>query len=201
MSTVATPDSRPPMSAPPNITQLLVAWSQGDQAALEALTPLVHHELHRLATRFMAGERPGHLLQPTALVNEAYLRLVDASRVEWQNRAHFFAVSAQVMRRILVDLARAHHRDKRGGNLARVSLDEALVIAHETPGPDLIALDDALESLAVFDARKSKVVELRYFGGLSVSETAAVLGISQVTVMRDWALAKVWLLRQMDRRE
>lgn len=183
------------------ITGLLLAWNKGDERALQDLMPLVHDELHRLAHAYMRREPAGHPLQTTALVNEAYLRLVDASRVEWQNRAHFFAVSARVMRRILVDLARAHHRDKRGGNLARVSLDEALVIAHETPGPDLIALDDALESLAVFDARKSKVVELRYFGGLSVSETAAVLGISQITVMRDWALAKVWLLRQMDRRE
>jgi RNA polymerase sigma factor (TIGR02999 family) len=183
------------------ITELLLAWNNGDEQALQDLMPLVHDELHRLAHAYMRREAAGHPLQTTALVNEAYLRLVDASRVEWQNRAHFFAVSAQVMRRILVDLARAHHRDKRGGNLTRVSLDEALVIAHETPGADLIALDDALGSLAVLDARKSKVVELRYFGGLSVSETAAVLGISEVTVMRDWALAKVWLLRQMDRRE
>jgi RNA polymerase sigma factor (TIGR02999 family) len=183
------------------ITELLLAWNKGDERALQDLMPLVHDELHRLAHAYMRRERAGHPLQTTALVNEAYLRLVDSSRVQWQNRAHFFAVSAQLMRRILVDLARAHHRDKRGGNVARVSLDEALVIAHETPGPDLIALDDALESLAAFDARKSKVVELRYFGGLSVGETAAALGISPVTVMRDWALAKVWLLRQMDGRE
>ena len=183
------------------ITELLLAWNKGDERALQDLMPLVHDELHRLAHAYMRRERADHPLQTTALVNEAYLRLVDSSRVQWQNRAHFFGVSAQLMRRILVDLARAHRRDKRGGNVARVSLDEALVIAHETPGPDLIALDDALESLAAFDARKSKVVELRYFGGLSVSETAAALGISAVTVMRDWALAKVWLLRQMDGRE
>ena len=179
------------------ITELLLAWNQGDERALQDLMPLVHGELHRLAHAYMRREPAGHPLQTTALVNEAYLRLVDASRVEWQNRAHFFAVSAQVMRRILVDLARAHHRDKRGGNLARVSLDEALVIAHETPGPDLIALDDALESLAVFDARKSKVVELRYFGGMNIEDTAEALDVSPATIKREWAVARAWLRRDL----
>jgi RNA polymerase sigma-70 factor (ECF subfamily) len=180
------------------ITQLLLAWNQGDEQALDRLMPLVHGELHRLAHRYMAGERPGHPLQTTALVNEAYLRLIDSSRVRWQNRAHFFAVSAQLMRRILVDVARARAKLKRGGDTLQVSLDEAMDIPRE-PGVDLIALDDALKTLAAFDERKSKVVELRFFGGLSVEETAEVLGVSVMTVMRDWGLAKVWLLRQLEK--
>ena len=181
------------------ITQLLLAWNQGDEQALNRLMPLVHGELHRLAHRYMAGERPGHPLQTTALVHEAYLRLIDSSRVRWQNRAHFFAVSAQLMRRILVDVARARAQLKRGGDATQVSLDEAMEVPRE-PGADLIALDDALTTLAAFDERKSKVVELRFFGGMSVEETAEVLGVSPMTVMRDWGLAKVWLLRELDKK-
>ena len=156
-----------------DITQLLLAWNQGDEEALNRLMPLVHGELHRLAHCYMAGERPGHPLQTTALVNEAYLRLIDSSRVRWQNRAHFFAVSAQLMRRILVDVARARAKLKRGGDAIQVSLDEAMDMPRE-PGADLIALDEALTMLAAFDERKSKVVELRFFGGMNVEETAEV---------------------------
>ena len=158
--------------------------------------PLVHHELHRIAQRHMAGERPGHSLQATALVNEAYIRLVDGKSVEWHDRAHFLAVSARVMRRILVDHARARHYQKRGGHAPRVTFDEALVVTNE-PATDFVALDDALEALAKFDERKSRVVELRFFGGLSVEETASVLKVSPDTVMRDWRLAKAWLQREM----
>jgi RNA polymerase sigma factor (TIGR02999 family) len=180
------------------ITQLLLAWNAGDGQALARLMPLVQDELHRLAHGYMAGERPGHPLQTTALINEAYLRLIDSSRVRWQNRSHFFAVSAQLMRRILVDVARARQKQKRGGDVVHVSLDEAMIVSREL-GPDLIALDEALKMLAAFDPRKSKVVELRFFGGLSVEETAEVLGIAPVTVMRDWGLAKAWLLRELDK--
>jgi len=182
------------------ITDLLLAWNQGDEQALERLMPLVHGELHRLAHRYMKGERSGHPLQTTALVNEAYLRLVDSSRVRWQNRAHFFAVSAHLMRRILVDVARARLKRKRGGDFVLLSLDEALVVTGMA-SPDVIALDDALKTLATLDERKSKVVELRFFGGLNVKETAEVLGVSAITVMRDWAVAKVWLLRELDRQK
>ena len=181
------------------ITGLLLAWNEGDREALDRLMPLVHDELHLLAHRYMAGERLGHPLQTTALVNEAYLRLIDSSRVRWQNRAHFFAVSAQLMRRILVDAARARKKLKRGGDVIQVSLDEALVVSNE-PTADLVALDDALTTLAAFDERKSKVVELRFFGGLTVEETAEVLKVSVMTVMRDWALAKVWLLRELEKK-
>ena len=181
------------------ITQLLLAWNEGDEKALDRLMPLVHDELHLLAHRYMAGERLGHPLQTTALVNEAYLRLIDSSRVKWQNRAHFFAVSAQLMRRILVDVARARKKLKRGGDAVQVSLDEAIDSSHE-PGTDLIALDDALTTLSAFDERKSQVVELRFFGGLTVEETAEVLKVSAMTVMRDWALAKVWLLRELEKK-
>jgi len=188
------------MSGPStHITELLLAWNKGDDQALDRLMPLVQDELHRLAHRYIAGERPGHPLQTTALVNEAYLRLIDSSRVRWQDRAHFFAVSAQLMRRILVDVARARHKVKRGGGAIQVALDEAAVIAHE-PSADLVALDEALKTLAAFDERKSKVVELRFFGGLSVEETAEVLKVSPVTVMRDWGLAKAWLLRELERK-
>jgi RNA polymerase sigma-70 factor, ECF subfamily len=178
------------------ITQLLIAWSGGDQSALDRLIPQVHDELRRLARRHMAGERPGHTLQTTALVNEAYLRLIDSSRVKWQNRAHFFAVSAQLMRRILVDYARARLKKKRSGGAVHVSLDEDMLIDRE-PGGELVALDEALKRLSAFDERKSKVVELRYFGGLSVEETAEVLEISTATVLRDWQLAKTWLQREL----
>jgi RNA polymerase sigma-70 factor (ECF subfamily) len=180
------------------ITQLLLAWNEGDEQALARLMPLVQDELHRLAHRYMAGERSGHPLQTTALINEAYLRLIDSSRVRWQNRSHFFAVSAQLMRRILVDAARARHKQKRGGDVIHVSLDEAMIVSRER-GPDVIALDEALKTLATLDPRKSKVIELRFFGGLSVEETAEVLGVSPVTVMRDWGLAKTWLLRELDK--
>jgi RNA polymerase sigma-70 factor (ECF subfamily) len=183
-----------------DITELLLAWNQGDEEALERLMPLVHDELHRLAHHYMGGERPGHMLQTTALVNEAYLRLVDSNRVRWRNRAHFFAVSAQLMRRILVDFARARQKLKRGGDHVHLSLDDALVISRE-PSTELIVLDDALKTLAAFDERKSKVVELRFFGGLSVEETAEALNVAAITVMRDWGLAKVWLLRELDKRK
>ncbi len=180
----------------PGVTDLLVAWRRGDASALEHLVPLVHGELRRLARREMRRERAGHTLQTTALVNEAYLRLVDLSRVQWQDRAHFFAMSARLMRRILVDHARARESRKRGGGARRISFDEALVVSDER-GADLVALDDALQALAAFDDRKSRVVELRFFGGLGVDETAEALHVSPETVMRDWRLAKVWLLREL----
>jgi RNA polymerase sigma factor (TIGR02999 family) len=178
------------------VTRLLKAWTAGDERALEELTPLVYEQLHRVAQRFMAGERPGHTLQTTALVNEVYLRLVDCGQMKWQDRAHFFAVSAQMMRRILVDFARSRGYQKRGGGLAQVSIDEAATVSGE-PDPSLMALDDALKALAEVDGRKSKVVELKFFGGLSIEETAEVLGVSTETVVRDWRLAKVWLLREL----
>jgi RNA polymerase sigma factor (TIGR02999 family) len=180
-----------------DVTQLLLSWSQGDATALDRLMPLVQAELHRLARRYMAGEKPGHTLQATALVNEAYLRLVNSSKVRWQNRAHFFAVSAQLMRRILVDFARSRHYLKRGGAARLVSLDEALPLSEE-PDTDLVALDDALNDLAKMDARKAEVVVLRFFGGLSVEETSEVLKVSPDTVMRDWKFAKSWLLRKIE---
>ena len=177
---------------------MLVAWSNGDKSALERLIPLVHDELHRLAHRYMNRERPGHMLQTTALVNEAYLRLVDSSHVQWQNRVHFFAVSAQLMRRILVDFARSRNYLKRGGNAVQVSLDEALAISPEQ-APDIVALDEALNTLAAIDERKSRVIELRFFGGLNIEETAEVLKVSPDTVMRDWRFAKAWLLKELSR--
>jgi RNA polymerase sigma factor (TIGR02999 family) len=178
------------------VTHLLKAWTAGDQQALEKLTPLVYQQLHRVAQRCMAGERPGHTLQTTALVNEVYLRLVDCEQINWQDRAHFFAVSAQLMRRILVDFARARGYQKRGGGALHMSLDEAPSVCNE-PDANLVALDDALKALADVDGRKGKVVELRFFGGLSVEETAEVLRVSADTVVRDWRLAKVWLLREL----
>jgi RNA polymerase sigma factor (TIGR02999 family) len=184
------------MSSGANITELLVAWGRGDTDALEALTPLVHQELHRLAARYIAGERPGHMLQATALVNEAYLRLVDWKGVRWQNRAHFFAMAAQIMRRILVDMARARGRAKRGRRPLHVSLSEAADVPLDTP-VDLVALDDALKSLESLHARQSRVIEMRFFGGLDLEETAHVLGVSVGTVRRDWSLARAWLFREL----
>jgi RNA polymerase sigma factor (TIGR02999 family) len=180
--------------SPDEVTQLLVAWGNGNQAALEQLMPLVYEELHRLARHYMRREHPGHTLQTTALVNEAYCRLVDQKRMRWQNRAHFFAISAQLMRRILVDHARSHQYAKRGGDAHTVSLDEGAVVAQEQAA-DLIALDDALRSLAGIDERKSRIVELRFFGGLNVEETAEALKLSPRTVMREWSMAKAWLYR------
>jgi len=185
-------------STPHAVTRLLLAWSQGEQAALEKLAPLVYAELRRIAHRYMNRERRGHTLQTTELVNEAYLRLIDASQVRWQDRAHFFAISAQLMRRILVDFARSRNYLKRGGGAKRTTFDEALVVTIQR-GKDLVALDDALEALALKDARKSRVVELRFFGGLSVEETAEVLRVSPDTVHRDWRLAKAWLAREMEK--
>lgn len=182
------------------VTQLLVAWRQGDQAALERLVPIVYQELRRLAHRYMAGQRPEHTLQTTALVNETYLRLFGFEQVQWQDRAHFFAVSAQLMRRILVDFARSRGSLKRGGGGQRVTLSEGLAVSRPR-SEDLIALDDALKALAEVDERKSKVVELRFFGGLNVEDTAEVLNVSPGTVLRDWKLARLWLLARLSREE
>ena len=181
---------------PHDVTHLLHAWREGDAGALDQLMPLVYGELHRLAQRYMAREHSGHTLQTTALVNEAYLRLVGAGNINFQNRAHFFAVSAQLMRRILVEFARRQGSLKRGGDVQRVSLEESMVVYGER-GADLVALDDALLALAAIDARRSRVVELRFFGGLSVEEAAEVLKVSPETVMHDWKLSKAWLLREM----
>jgi RNA polymerase sigma-70 factor, ECF subfamily len=178
------------------VTQLLKAWSAGDEKALEKLTPMVYRQLHQAAQHYMAKERVDHTLQTTALVNEVYLRLVDCGQVNWQDRSHFFAVSAQLMRRILIDFARSRDYQKRGGGAAHMSLDEAPSVCNE-PDPNLLALDDALQALAAVDERKSKIVELRFFGGLSVKETAEVLRVSSETVTRDWRLAKIWLLREL----
>ncbi len=180
------------------VTALLVEWRGGNEDAAAKLLPLVHDELKRIARRHMAGERNDHLLQATALVNEAYLRLVDVRRIDWQDRAHFYAMSARVMRRVLVDFARAQKNQKRGGELQRITFDQNLPVASDTP-EDLIAIDDALRALAGEYERKAQVVELRFFGGLSVEETAEVLKISQETVMRDWKFAKNWLLRELTR--
>ncbi len=178
-----------------DISTLLRAWSGGDQTALQKLTPIVYEELRRMARRYMKRERPGHSLQATALVNEAYMRLVDYERMQWQNRAHFFAVSAQLMRRILVERARRRNL-KRGGAVQHVSLEEAAVVGSD-PAEDLVALDDAMNTLAQFDPRKAQVVEMRFFGGLSLEETAEVLQVSSVTVRRDWQFAKAWLYREL----
>src|SRR2546422_2411650 len=182
--------SHPGEAAVNDISKLLRAWSDGDQSALEGLTPIVYDELHRLAHRYMKRERPGHSLQTTALVNEAYMRLVDYKRMQWQNRAHFFAVSAQLMRRILVDHARRHNV-KRGGGAQHVSLEEAALVGGNRAA-DLVALDDAMNALGRLDPRKAQVVEMRFFGGLSVEETAEVLKVSPITVRRDWSSAKIW---------
>jgi RNA polymerase sigma factor (TIGR02999 family) len=178
------------------VTLLLKAWGAGDQEALEKLTPLVYRQLHKIAKRYMAGERSGHTLQTTALVNEAYLRLVDCGKVNWQDRAHFLAVSAQLMRRILIDFARSRGYLKRGADAPHIALEEAPSVSNE-PDVNLVALDDALKALFTVDERKSRVVELKFFGGLSVEETAEVLHVSSDTVVRDWRLAKIWLLREL----
>jgi len=188
-------ESQPGEPAAEDISSLLRAWSDGDQSALERLTPVVYDELHRLARRYMKGERSGHSLQTTALVNEAYMRLVDYERMQWQNRAHFFAVSAQLMRRILVEHARRHNL-KRGGGVQHVSLDEVSMLDRGQDA-DLVALDDAMNGLARIDPRKVQVVEMRFFGGLSVEETAEVLKVSPVTVKRDWRAARAWLYREL----
>lgn len=187
-----------PAAASKEITQLLLAWNEGDQHSLDKLIPLVYAELHRLAKQYIEQERPGHLMQTTALVNEAYLRLIDWRNVSWQNRAHFLGVSALLMRRILVDFARSRNYVKRGGALHPVSLEEAAVVAVERDA-DFVALDDALTSLAAIDPRKSKIVELRFFGGLSVEETAEVLATSTRTVKRQWSLAQAWLHREISK--
>src|ERR1022692_1836821 len=179
-------------------TQLLRDWANGDQVALEQLTPRVYQELRRIAGHFMQNERPGRTLQTTALVHEAYLRLSDVTNVDWQHRAHFFAVSARIMRHILLDAARSRASAKRGGNRPRVNLDEIPDVSGQR-GSELIALDDALNALAVVDPRKARVIELRFFGGLSVEEAAAVLKVSVETVMRDWRLAHAWLLRELSK--
>lgn len=187
------------MSSPPprDVTTLLLAWREGDEGALDALVPLVYAELRRLAHRKMLGERANHPLQTTALVHEAYLKLIDGNRVRWQNRTHFFSVAAQLMRRVLVDLARTRGAQKRGGDVAQLPFDEA----RDAPSKrrtDFVALDDALTSLAEIDPRKARVVELRYFGGLTLEETAEVMGISSDTVMRDWKMARLWLLKALE---
>jgi RNA polymerase sigma-70 factor (ECF subfamily) len=189
------PETEPERGATRDVSMLLRAWSEGDQSALERITPIVYRELHRLAHHYMARERPGHSLQTTALVNEAWMRLVDYTRMQWQNRAHFFAVSAQLMRRILVENARRHN-EKRGGDLQHIALDEAAVICGIRPAA-LVALDDALNELARIDPRKVQVVEMRFFGGLTLEETAEVLKVSEVTVRRDLRTAKAWLYREL----
>jgi RNA polymerase sigma factor (TIGR02999 family) len=181
-----------------DVTALLIEWTRGDSAAIDQLLPLVHGELRRLARRQMAGERPDHVLQATALVNEVYLKLIDIRRVQWQDRAHFFAMAARLMRRVLVDFARASKNQKRGGAMRRITFDQDLPVVGDTP-QDLIALDDALAAFGKEYGRKAQVVELRFFGGLSVGETAEVLNISPETVMRDWKFAKGWLLRELSR--
>ena len=184
------------MPPPSEITELLIGWSNGDRTSLDKLMQLVEGELHRLAHHYMSRERDGHTLQTTALINETFLRLIDQRRVRWQNRAHFFGISAQIMRRILLNYARDQRREKRGGGALRVSLSKADAVSAEKSA-ELIALDEALNRLAEVDERKSRVIELRYFGGLSVEETAEVLGVSAVTIMRDWNMARAWLAREM----
>ena len=188
------------MSAPSSseVTGLLRAWGRGDEEALQKLMPLVYEQLHAAARRYMAGERPGHTLQTTALIHETYLRLVDVRQVNWQDRAHFLAICAQLMRRILIDFARSRGYQKRGGAAPHVNFNEAALVAAR-PDAHLVALNEALDRLTVVDARKGRVVELRFFGGLGVKETAEVMKVSSDTVMRDWKLAKVWLLRELRR--
>jgi RNA polymerase sigma factor (TIGR02999 family) len=181
---------------PHDVTQLLVAWSNGDEAARDQLLPLVYEQLHRLAHQYMNRERPGHTLQTSALVNEAFVRLVDQRNVRWQNRSHFFAIAAQMMRRVLVDYARSRQSEKRGGNAVQVSLNEELIVSDEQ-NDEVVALDEALKTLATLDQRKCQIVELRFFAGLSIEETAEVLGVSSGTIMREWTLAKAWLRKEI----
>lgn len=183
-------------SGSPDVTELLVAWSNGDQSAIDKLVPIIYAELHRLARRYMQSAGPGHTLQTTALVNEAYLRLVNQQQVTWQNRAHFFAVSATSMRHILVDMARGRGRERRGGNAFHLPLDETLLSSNRAT--ELVALDDALTALAEFDDRKRRIVELRFFGGLTLEETAELLRISHATVEREWKRARAWLSVQLN---
>ena len=186
-------------SSPHDLTVLLQDWCRGDQSALDKLIPAVYAELHRLAHIYMIRERPGHTLQTSALVNEAYLRLIDAGKVEWQNRTHFFAIAANLMRRILVEFARAHASQKRRGEFHKMPFEEGRAVA-PVQDQDLVALDEALHALAEVDGRQARVVELRYFGGLTAAETAEALGVSEITVMRDWKSAKMWLLHELKRR-
>lgn len=186
------------MSTSGEVTQLLLAWNNGDQAALEELMPLVYNELHRLANNCLRWERQGHTIEATALVNEAYLRLVDQRQVEWQNRTHFFSIAARIMRRILVQYARDRKAEKRGGGAQRVSLEKVILLAEER-NVDIIALDDALNLLAQNDPRKSQLVELRFFSGLTFEEASEILGISLITAKRDWAMAKAWLHRELQK--
>jgi RNA polymerase sigma factor (TIGR02999 family) len=183
-------------ASPQEVTQLLIDWSSGNQAALDKLMPLVYQELHRLAHQYKRREDPRNVLQTSALVNEAYLRLIDQKHVRWQNRAHFFAIAAQLMRRILVDYARKRDNTRRGGRAPQVTLDEGLIVLHQQAA-DVLALNDALQSLAAIDSRQSQLVELRFFGGLTIEETAEVLKVSPGTVMREWTFAKAWLQREM----
>ena len=187
-----------PALAPQEVTQMLLDWSQGDQQALDRLIPVVYGELRRLASRHLRRERADHTLQTTALIHEAYLKLIEQRNVQWQNRAHFFGIAARLMRRILVDYARSKDASKRGGGEIHLALDEALDEA-EAQDADLIALDDALTSLASFDSRQSRIVELRYFGGLTIEETAEAIGVSPATVEREWNLARAWLRRELSR--
>jgi RNA polymerase sigma-70 factor, ECF subfamily len=179
-----------------NITHLLKEWNTGDPQALDKLTPLVYEKLREQAARYLCRERPGHSLQPTALINEAFLRLIDANDVHWENRAHFFAIAANIMRRVLVEHARRRDAGKRGGSQIQVQLDETLAVANETD-VDLLAIDEALNKLSIIDPRQARVVELRFFSGLSVEETAAALGVSPKTIKRDWSVARAWLRREI----
>jgi len=189
------------MATPPpqDVTQLLIDWSDGNREALDKLLPLVYQELRRLADRYLRRERSDHTLQATALVHEAYLKLIDQRNVHWQNRAHFFGVAAQAMRRILVDHARSHQSAKRGSGGLKLSIDEGLEVSEEQPAADMVALDDALNALAEIDPQKSRIVELRFFGGLSIEETAEVLGIGTATVIRQWRMAKAWLYNEVSK--
>lgn len=184
-----------------NVTQMLADWRKGDRSALDKLMPMVYQELRRLASSYLRRERPDHTLQPTALVHEAYFRLVDQRNVSWQNRAHFFGIAAQMMRRILVDHARSHLYAKRGGGAQKLALDEAIAVPGQEPEVDIAALDEALNNLQAIDPRQSRIVELRYFGGLSIEATAEVLKISPATVKREWNIARTWLHREIRRGE